>query len=118
MVGPEVVTGSSRLKAGTAQKMVLNMISTATMVGLGYVSGNRMSNLRASNVKLHERALRILIKETGLETEEASKLFTESGTNLSVALVMAKTGATRDQALDALQRSANRVDEAVMLVQR
>ena len=67
VVGPEVVTGSSRLKAGTAQKMVLNMISTATMVRLGYVSGNRMSNMQPKNIKLRERALRILMKETGLQ---------------------------------------------------
>src|SRR5215208_6633848 len=71
VVGPEVLTGSSRLKAGTAQKMVLNMISTATMVRLGYVSGNRMSNLRASNIKLRDRAVRIVVAETGRTKEEA-----------------------------------------------
>ena len=71
VVGPEVVTGSSRLKAGTAQKMVLNMISTATMVRLGYVSGNRMSNLQARNVKLRDRAVRIVMAETGSSREEA-----------------------------------------------
>jgi len=67
VVGPEVLTGSSRLKAGTAQKMVLNMISTATMVRLGYVSGNRMSNLQPRNVKLRERAVRIVMAETGVD---------------------------------------------------
>ena len=71
VVGPEVLTGSSRLKAGTAQKMVLNMISTATMVGLGYVSGNRMSHLQARNVKLRDRAVRIVMAETSLGREEA-----------------------------------------------
>jgi N-acetylmuramic acid 6-phosphate etherase len=71
VVGPEVVTGSSRLKAGTAQKMVLNMISTATMVRLGYVSGNRMSHLQAKNVKLRDRAVRIVMAETGVDHEEA-----------------------------------------------
>src|SRR5262249_27316709 len=71
VVGPEVLTGSSRLKAGTAQKMVLNMISTATMVRLGYVSGNRMSNLQARNVKLKDRALRIVVAETGLDEHAA-----------------------------------------------
>ena len=71
VVGPEVVTGSSRLKAGTAQKMVLNMISTATMVRLGYVSGNRMSHLQAKNVKLRDRAVRIVMAETGVGREEA-----------------------------------------------
>jgi N-acetylmuramic acid 6-phosphate etherase len=73
VVGPEVLTGSSRLKAGTAQKMVLNMISTATMVRLGYVSGNRMSNLHAGNTKLRERAVRIVAAETGLDQEAARK---------------------------------------------
>ena len=72
VVGPEVVTGSSRLKAGTAQKMVLNMISTATMVRLGYVSGNRMSNLQARNVKLRDRAVRIVTAETGVDHEAAA----------------------------------------------
>ena len=86
VVGPEVRTGSSRLKAGTAQKMVLNMISTATMVRLGYVSGNRMSNLRASNVKLRERAVRILMAETGLDQEAAAAALEAAGTNLAVAL--------------------------------
>jgi len=71
VVGPEVLTGSSRLKAGTAQKMVLNMISTATMVRLGYVTGNRMSNLQARNVKLRDRAVRIVMAETGRSREEA-----------------------------------------------
>src|SRR5689334_24291657 len=71
VVGPEVLTGSSRLKAGTAQKMVLNMISTATMVRLGYVSGNRMSHMQARNSKLRERAVRIVMAETGVRHEEA-----------------------------------------------
>jgi len=71
VVGPEVLTGSSRLKAGTAQKMVLNMISTATMVRLGYVSGNRMSNLQARNVKLRERAVRIVMAEAGVDEQTA-----------------------------------------------
>jgi N-acetylmuramic acid 6-phosphate etherase len=72
VVGPEILTGSSRLKAGTAQKMVLNMISTATMVRLGYVSGNRMSNLQPRNVKLRERAVRIVMAETGVDEETAA----------------------------------------------
>jgi len=72
VVGPEVLTGSSRLKAGTAQKMVLNMISTATMVRLGYVSGNRMSHLQARNIKLRDRAVRIVMAETGVNQETAT----------------------------------------------
>ena len=77
VVGPEVLTGSSRLKAGTAQKMILNMISTATMVRLGYVSGNRMSNLQPKNVKLRERAVRIVMAESGVD-EQTARLALES----------------------------------------
>jgi len=116
VVGPEVVTGSSRLKAGTAQKMVLNMISTATMVKLGYVSGNRMSNLQAKNSKLRDRALRILMQETGLDRETAEELFLQSENNLSVALVMAKASTSRNKAAEALRSSRGNVEEAVKLV--
>jgi N-acetylmuramic acid 6-phosphate etherase len=79
LVGPEVVTGSSRLKAGTAQKMVLNMLSTATMVRLGYVTGNRMSHLKAGNTKLRERAVRIVMAETGVDQQRAAKALEDHG---------------------------------------
>ena len=90
VVGPEVLTGSSRLKAGTAQKMVLNMISTATMVRLGYVSGNRMSHLQARNIKLRDRAVRIIVAETGLNYEAAAGALEAAGNDLQVALIKAK----------------------------
>lgn len=118
LVGPEVVTGSSRLKAGTAQKMVLNMLSTATMVRLGYVSGNRMSNLQAKNIKLRERALRILRRETGLGEQAATEALEASGTNLSVALVMTKAKTTQEQAAEALRKTNGKVDEAVKLLEK
>jgi N-acetylmuramic acid 6-phosphate etherase len=86
VVGPEVLTGSSRLKAGTAQKMVLNMISTATMVRLGYVSGNRMSNLQARNVKLRERAIRIVMAESGVDQAEATAALEASGWKIQDAV--------------------------------
>lgn len=86
VVGPEVVTGSSRLKAGTAQKMVLNMLSTATMVRLGYVTGNRMSNLQARNIKLRERAVRIVMAETGLDQGAATKALESSNWNVPAAV--------------------------------
>ena len=86
VVGPEVLTGSSRLKAGTAQKMVLNMISTATMVRLGYVSGNRMSNLQARNVKLRERAVRIVMAETGMDERAAKNALEAAGFDLRAVL--------------------------------
>ena len=79
VVGPEVVTGSSRLKAGTAQKMVLNMLSTATMVRLGYVSGNRMSHLKAGNTKLRERAVRIVMAEARVDHAQAVRALEENG---------------------------------------
>jgi N-acetylmuramic acid 6-phosphate etherase len=86
VVGPEVLTGSSRLKAGTAQKMILNMISTATMVRLGYVSGNRMSHLQARNLKLRERAVRIISAETGLDQQRAIAALEAAGGDLKIAL--------------------------------
>ena len=90
VVGPEVLTGSSRLKAGTAQKMVLNMISTATMVRLGYVSGNRMSHLQARNIKLRDRAVRIIVAETGLDYEAAAAALEAAGNDLKQALLKAR----------------------------
>ena len=87
-----VLTGSSRLKGGTAQKMVLNMISTATMVGLGYVSGNRMSNMQARNTKLRERAVRIVAAESGVDQEQAEQALESSKWNVreAVGLLTAK----------------------------
>jgi N-acetylmuramic acid 6-phosphate etherase len=113
VVGPEVVTGSSRLKAGTAQKMVLNMISTATMVRLGYVSGNRMSNLQARNIKLRDRAERIVVAETGLDQKAAAAALEAAGGDLRVALVMIKSGSTKEEATRALEGSGWVVDVAV-----
>src|SRR5262245_13932935 len=75
VVGPEVIAGSSRMKAGTAQKMVLNMLSTGTMIKLGLVYGNLMSNLRATNEKLKRRARAILSEETGISADEAARVF-------------------------------------------
>ena len=119
VVGPEVLTGSTRLKAGTAQKLVLNMLSTATMVRLGYVSGNRMSNLQARNVKLRDRAERILQAELRLDHDSAAKALDNAGGDLRVALVMSKSGATQEQSTNALEKVNWKVDEAVsMLLKR
>ena len=74
IVGPEFVTGSSRMKSGTGQKMILNMITTATMIQLGRVKGNRMVNMQLSNDKLVDRGTRMLIDELGLSYEEANRL--------------------------------------------
>jgi N-acetylmuramic acid 6-phosphate etherase len=94
VVGPEVLTGSSRLKAGTAQKMVLNMISTATMVRLGYVSGNRMANLQARNTKLRERAVRIVMAESVVDQVQAEKALEACGWNVREAVKRLKSAAT------------------------
>jgi N-acetylmuramic acid 6-phosphate etherase len=91
VVGPEVLTGSSRLKAGTAQKMVLNMISTAVMVRLGYVSGNRMANLQARNTKLRERAVRIVMAESGADQTQAEQALEACGWKISEALGQLKS---------------------------
>lgn len=103
LVGPEAVAGSTRLKAGTAQKMVLNMISTATFVRLGYVKGNRMTNVSARNSKLRDRSLRILAAETGLDAGAAEELMSRAGGDLRVALVMSKTGRGSEDARGALE---------------
>ena len=86
--GPEAITGSTRMKAGTAQKMVLNMISTGTMVRLGKVYGNLMVDLRPSNDKLVERAARIIHEITGCTEEEARRALGDAGNNVKAAAVM------------------------------
>jgi N-acetylmuramic acid 6-phosphate etherase len=102
VVGPEVVAGSTRLKAGSAQKMILNMLSTATMVQLGYVTGNRMTNVHTRNTKLRARAVRILMAETGLDEGRAIESLEKANGNLPAALLMAKSGCSLDDAERAL----------------
>jgi N-acetylmuramic acid 6-phosphate etherase len=87
-VGPEVITGSTRMKAGTAQKLILNMISTATMIRLGMTYSNWMINVSMSNSKLRERGAQILQEVLGVNPAEARKLAEESGGKLKVAVVM------------------------------
>ncbi len=89
-VGPEVLTGSTRLKAGTAQKMVLNMLSTATMVRLGHAYENLMIDLTKTNRKLRDRAKRILMEATGKRVSEAEHALRQSKHNLRIALIMLK----------------------------
>ncbi len=79
VVGPEFVTGSSRMKAGTAQKLVLNMISTATMIQLGKVKGNKMIDMQLSNTKLIDRGTKMIMEETGISYEAAEQLLKEKG---------------------------------------
>jgi|SRR5262252_1583041 len=113
VVGPEVIAGSTRMKAGTAQKLVLNMISTATMIRLGYVTGNRMTNVQTRNVKLHARAIRILKSEAGLAEADAQAILEQAEGSLPAALVMAKTGRSRWEAESALHRSQGVIATAI-----
>lgn len=118
VVGPEVIAGSTRLKAGTAQKLVLNMISTATLARLGYVTGNRMTNLLPRNEKLRARSVRIFAAETGADEEAARAAIEGAGGDLRVALVMFKTGAARAEAERALASSRGVVARAVESLSR
>jgi N-acetylmuramic acid 6-phosphate etherase len=112
-VGPEVVAGSTRLKAGTAQKMILNMLTTGTMTRLGYVYGNLMVNLHLKNEKLAERGINILEKAAGLSWAEARKLLKSARNSVPVALVMAEAKVTRGSALNALKMSHGHVRNAI-----
>ncbi|MER3430741.1 MAG: N-acetylmuramic acid 6-phosphate etherase [Blastocatellia bacterium] len=116
IVGPEVITGSTRMKAGTAQKMILNMISTGSMIRLGYVKGNRMTNLRSANQKLKERSLRILMTECGIDEPAAKRLFAVAGEDLRTAIVMAKTGASAADAAAALASTNFIIEQAIELL--
>jgi N-acetylmuramic acid 6-phosphate etherase len=98
VVGPEVISGSTRMKAGTAQKMALNMISTATMIRLGMTYSNWMINVSMANRKLRERGVHILQEILGVKPEEAAKLVESSGNKLKVAVVMGATGCNRKDA--------------------
>ena len=105
IVGPEIIAGSTRLKSGTAQKLVLNMLSTMTMVRLGYVTGNRMTNLKTSNIKLRQRATGLVMAECDLDKVAAEVVLEAAGWDLRVAIVMVKTGASREAAEAALKKS-------------
>jgi N-acetylmuramic acid 6-phosphate etherase len=112
-VGPEVLTGSSRMKAGTAHKMVLNMISTGAMTRLGYVYGNLMVNLSVKNEKLKQRAISILEQATGADHATATCALETSGNRTPVALVMLAANVSRAQAAAALKKSAGHVRNAI-----
>lgn len=116
IVGPEVIAGSTRLKSGTAQKLVLNMLSTMTMVRLGYVTGNRMTNLKTSNIKLRQRATGLVMAECGLEEPAAKAALEAANWDLRIAIVMVKTSAGREAAEAALQKSNYTISRAVSLL--
>jgi N-acetylmuramic acid 6-phosphate etherase len=97
-VGPEVVTGSTRMKAGTATKLVLNSITTGAMIRLGKTYGNLMVDLRAWNDKLVDRSRRIIMETTGLDRSEAGEIITQADGHVKRGIVMARLGVSRDEA--------------------
>ena len=102
LVGPEVITGSTRLKAGTAQKMVLNMLSTGTMILLGKTLGNLMVDVQATNYKLQQRALSIVRQATGLNDDAARMLLETSGGEVKTAILVARANIPPEQARERL----------------
>jgi len=111
-VGPEVLTGSSRMKAGTAQKLVLNMISTGAMARLGYVYGNLMVNVHFNNQKLVERGFRIVQQVTGLNQARTAQLLHDAR-NVPTALIMHHARVNRDEAIRRLKRARGNVRQAI-----
>lgn len=113
IVGPEILTGSTRLKSATAQKMVLNMLTTATMIKLGKVYGNLMVDLNPSNEKLIERARNIVKKITGISYAEAAEVLHQTNQKVKPAIVMILAGATLEEANDLLDRTQGFVHQAI-----
>lgn len=105
VVGPEAVTGSTRLKSGTAQKLILNMLSTASMIRMGKTYQNLMVDLTVSNLKLAARATRILVEATGCTAEQAEHYLERSDSNVKLAILMALTGMDRPAAETALTQA-------------
>lgn len=114
-VGPEVIMGSTRLKSGTAQKMVLNMLTTLSMVKIGKVYGNLMVDLKATNQKLVERALRIVVQATGASQERALEALEQADMHGKTAIMMIKTDTTAEVAERYLERTEGHLEAAVQL---
>jgi N-acetylmuramic acid 6-phosphate etherase len=112
VTGPEVVTGSTRLKAGTATKLVLNMLSTGVMIRTGAVYGNLMVNVQATNEKLVDRAQRIIAEATGVDRSKAAKLLEEGG-SVKVAIAMQKLGLDRISAEERLAAAGGRLSRVI-----
>lgn len=113
VVGPEVVAGSTRLKSGTAQKLVLNMLTTGVMIKLGKVYHNLMVDLRASNTKLHDRSIRIVRTVTGVSEERAAQALQEADMQVKTAIMIIETGADAAEAERILQRHGGRLKAAI-----
>lgn len=113
VVGAEVVTGSTRLKSGTAQKLVLNMLSTGTMIKLGKVYGNLMVDVRATNEKLVERAKRIVCEATGVEKSQAEEVLSETNFDVKLAIFMILSGLNITEAKEKLSASKGYIARAM-----
>ena len=113
LTGPELLTGSTRMKAGTATKLALNTLSTAVMVKLGKVFGNRMVDVAASNSKLVDRSLRILRDLAGVERGRGLMLLEDAGGSVKLALLMAAADLSVDQAIDLLQKHDQQLRSAL-----
>ena len=113
LVGPEILTGSTRMKAGTAQKLVLNMISTAAMIRMGYVYSNLMINVQMQNEKLRERGCRIIMAATGVDYDKAGTALAEARGNLKLAVVMSKCGLGRAEARRRLKEAHGNLRSAL-----
>ncbi|OFW01024.1 MAG: N-acetylmuramic acid 6-phosphate etherase [Acidobacteria bacterium RIFCSPLOWO2_02_FULL_68_18] len=112
-VGAEVIAGSTRLKAGTATKLVLNMLTTGAMVGIGKTYGNLMVDVQTGSEKLKDRARRIVNIVTGLDYEDADRLLTKAHWNVKAAIVMQKTGLPYPKALSRLRKAHDSMREAI-----
>lgn len=115
VTGPEVVTGSTRMKAGTAQKLVLNMLSTGTMIKLGKVYGNLMVDVKASNKKLEERAIRIVMEGSGCERTEAEKALKGADGHAKLAILMVVAGVSASEGKALLERTSGHLAAAIRL---
>jgi len=113
LTGPEVVTGSTRMKAGTAQKLVLNMLTTAAFIRLGYVYGNLMVNVQPRNAKLADRARRIVAQAAGVSDERAREWLAAAGDQVRVAILMARTGIGREDAERRLAAAGGSITKAL-----
>ena len=116
-VGPEVLSGSTRLKAGTAQKMILNMLSMGVMVRLGKTYGNLMVDVKPTNQKLKGRALRILEQASGVDAEKAQELLAACDGEVKTAIVAQRLGCTPQEARLALERAGGMIREALRAAQ-
>ena len=113
LTGPEILTGSTRMKAGTATKLVLNMLTTAVFIRLGYVYGNLMVNVQPKNSKLIDRARRIVARAAGVTFEAAGELLADAGNSVRAAIVMGRMGVDRETAERRLAEAGGRISQVL-----